>query len=135
MTEDIGFTGTREGMTDKQKRVFLQILTQFNDYSVFHHGLCLGADTEAHQLIRKHTNMAIYGHPGNNRSMQSLYLYSDCDYLSPATGNIERNHAIIHRTDVLIACPFTKEEIIRSGTWATIRYARKSHREIIIIEP
>lgn len=36
---------------------------------------------------------------------------------------------------MLIAFPPSKEEITRSGTWSTIRYARKCHKSLIIVYP
>jgi hypothetical protein len=37
---------------------------------------------------------------------------------------LERNHDIVDETTILIACP-NGEERMRSGTWATVRYARQ----------
>jgi hypothetical protein len=35
----------------------------------------------------------------------------------------------------VIAAPMSSAEILRSGTWATIRYARKAGKPVLIIWP
>jgi hypothetical protein len=45
-----------------------------------------------------------------------------------------RNHRIVDMTRVLVACP-DGEERQHSGTWATVRYARKRGKWIIIVYP
>jgi hypothetical protein len=47
---------------------------------------------------------------------------------------LKRNEDMIKKCDMLIACPIDKnKEILRSGTWATIRKARKLNRIIHIL--
>ena len=46
-----------------------------------------------------------------------------------------RNHNIVDSTDMLIGCPKEMQEQLRSGTLATIRYAKKKNKKIIIIFP
>jgi len=46
-----------------------------------------------------------------------------------------RNRDIVDATDMLIAAPATRKEVLRSGTWATIRYAKKMKKWIYIIYP
>jgi len=48
---------------------------------------------------------------------------------------LARNHNIVLETQELIATPFQAEEILRSGTWATIRFAKKLKRKVTIILP
>jgi len=48
---------------------------------------------------------------------------------------LARNQDIVDETEVLIAVPAQKKEIVRSGTWATIRRARKAGRLIYFIFP
>ena len=55
--------------------------------------------------------------------------------MHPAKDYLVRNHDIVDVCDVLVATPGQKEEQIRSGTWATIRYARKIRKQIIIVYP
>ena len=55
-------------------------------------------------------------------------------YMRKPKPYLERNKDIVDETGLLIATP-KGEEIVRSGTWSTIRYARKNHKKIIIIMP
>jgi hypothetical protein len=49
--------------------------------------------------------------------------------------HLQRNRNIVDAVQVMIACPRGFEEELRSGTWATIRYARKVGRKLYIIYP
>lgn len=40
-------------------------------------------------------------------------------------GHLKRDDRIVYHSDVLVAFPKTRNEVMRSGTWATIRRARK----------
>ena len=44
----IGFTGTRQGMTAEQKSALRNLLD--GGAGDFHHGDCIGADSEAHGI-------------------------------------------------------------------------------------
>jgi len=48
---------------------------------------------------------------------------------------LARNRDIVNMSDILIAAPGEKAEVLRSGTWATIRYARKMSRKLLVIYP
>ena len=52
----------------------------------------------------------------------------------PPKPYLKRNEDIVNKCDVLIACPIDKnKEILRSGTWATIRKARKLNKTIYLL--
>ena len=57
------------------------------------------------------------------------------EYMYPQQEYLNRNHNIVDASEILIACPAQTEEVIRSGTWATIRYARKNNKIIRFIGP
>ena len=125
----VGFTGTQKGMTWQQiKEVNREILLL--SPSEFHHGDCIGADEEA-QKIAYRLSCSIHIHPpiiSTKRAFTSgNVLYMPKPYL-------ERNHDIVNAVYVLIACPKGKETL-RSGTWATIRYAISKKIRTIIIYP
>ena len=48
---------------------------------------------------------------------------------------IARDRDIVDETDELVATPLTREEQVQSGTWTTVRYARKKKKPVTIINP
>jgi predicted Rossmann fold nucleotide-binding protein DprA/Smf involved in DNA uptake len=49
---------------------------------------------------------------------------------------LKRNRAIVDGSEILVATPKEEDgEALRSGTWATVRYARKMGRVIYIVRP
>lgn len=134
---NIGFTGTRDGMSEAQyrwtKRIFHQCLTMTEN--TLHHGCCVGADSQAHTiacLIRSDgmIPIAIIGHPPTYTKWRAHLQGIDCERKPKLY--LERNHNIVDECDLLIACP-KGPEILKSGTWATVRYARRSGKPITII--
>lgn len=132
----IGFTGTRNGLTKRQFEALKQILTMYwKDQSEFHHGQCIGSDEMAHNYVKQLETVPIHIHPpaldtlifdAKPRKMDKVY--KERTYL-------ERNKDIVDATELLIGCPESNEEKQRSGTWSTIRYARKNNKSVIIIFP
>lgn len=57
------------------------------------------------------------------------------DFTYPEKDYLDRNRDIVNCTDILITCPSGYTEKLRSGTWATIRYARKIGKTVVIIFP
>ena len=45
-----------------------------------------------------------------------------------------RNMNIVNQSDVLIAAPKEEVEVLRSGTWSTIRKARNKGLQVIILD-
>lgn len=131
----VGFTGTREGMTPAQFKAFGDVWASSGPATEFHHGACVGADAEAVQHIAEMDEddvTAIHSHECNLKGMVSVDALLLSDVKHPAAPPLERNRDIVRLTDQLIACPKGPEEM-RSGTWATIRYARKRLKVITII--
>jgi len=128
----IGFTGTRKGMTAKQKDSLLRILTEYRP-SEFHHGDCLGADAEAHSITQTHcTTARVIIHPPTNPAQRA---FCHGDGYRVGKEYLARNRDIVDESDMLVAAPETREEHQRSGTWATIRYARKRSMAVVVLEP
>lgn len=128
----VGFTGTQIGMTEKQKEkaMFLFGVLQMRE---FHHGDCIGADADAHRMmLLMHRGRWVIIHPPLNPSKRAFCKEGK---ILPEKDYIPRNHDIVDSTDVLIATPKTMEEELRSGTWATVRYARRRNKDVLIIYP
>lgn len=190
----VGFTGTRRGMTDEQKATFERYLGGLciqqhqgqhqelsrsemrrierqsldTEYLELHHGCCVGADTEAHEIYlqvmlimgRHSRETQIVCHPpkdtkhldkrweypddarpfyganyftGPDRALKTPIRYME-RMLHPRP-YLDRNHDIVDATDVLIAVPNSVKEELRSGTWATIRYAKRTKQPLMVIPP
>jgi hypothetical protein len=125
----MGFTGTRHGMTNEQEQEFKKLIMA-KDFEEFHHGMCNGSDEQAHHIVEEEKqNVKIIGHPPKfTGSLASL----PCYFLMKADTYLIRNRNIVDATDILVATPDTKERP-RSGTWSTVRYARKKQKKIYII--
>lgn len=129
----IGFTGTRHGMTPYQKGALAQALSLLEDVSEAHHGDCVGGDVDFHNIIRasfKGTRIVV--HPSSSPSWRA-YLVGDI-ILQPKEPLI-RNHDIVDSSDLLFAASHELSERLRSGTWATIRYARQIKKPHTILWP
>lgn len=120
----LGFTGTQIGMSERQMRSFTSIIRDYKKYPIdeFHHGDCIGADSDSHKMIRLWCGCQIIGHPPTN-GVKRAFLCVDREL--PPEDYLVRNRAIVDSVDLLIAAPRTDGEELRSGTWATIRYGRK----------
>jgi hypothetical protein len=118
-----GFTGTRHGMSDEQKE-HLRELFALGDISEFHHGDCIGADAEAH-YIAADFNIPIIIHPPTNSVARAFCIGATIEL--PPKDYLTRNHDIVDCCDILLAAPKTAREEQRSGTWATVRYAKRKH--------
>ena len=128
----IGFTGTQRGMTKAQQRNVIECIMRAKwGQDQFAHGDCIGADEDLHNLVRL-AGLPITIYPPINESKRAFchgaFEMEPKDYL-------ERNHDIVDASDVLWACPGGMEEELRSGTWATIRYARSQNKPVVIFYP
>jgi hypothetical protein len=119
---DLGFTGTRRGMTERQSitlRGLLYHLNAENNDDVFHHGGAIGADTEAATLAKQY-EWQLEEHLPEDEGAEFL---------------LARNCEIVEACDLLIAAPASLKEVRRSGTWYTIRFARRVEKSVIILDP
>lgn len=124
-----GFTGTSQGMSDDQKAAVKNYLID-NFGGSFHHGDCVGADAEASEIAAE-LGLWIVVHPPENESKRAFC--QKVRVILPPKPYLERNRDIVNSCDRLIATPLEGGEILRSGTWATVRYARKVGKPVTII--
>jgi len=126
-----GFTGTRYGMTEEQKSALRTFLS--GGSGEFHHGDCVGADSEAHDIAEDCGYCPVL-HPPSD------YRFRAWKEVPPSLMRIEkpymtRNRDIVDETIALIAAPAEAAEQPKGGTWSTVRYARRLGRSIVLLLP
>jgi hypothetical protein len=116
----IGFTGTREGLSLTQRfalRATLTLLTP-QGANEFHYGthknVPLLADDEAADIA-------------------DVFGYALKPHEASSGTELRRNAEIVGAVELLVAAPLTNAEQLRSGTWATVRYARKRGIPIVML--
>jgi hypothetical protein len=135
----IGFTGTRNGMTDPQKAAF-KLLACRRSPTEFHHGACLGADADAEGMIVCDHVVAHPGKPasGARNPYVSESAVAAAHEVRPVQTHFARNRNIVDETDILIATPWQTERPAKGtggGTWYTIEYGEKRGKPVHIIWP
>lgn len=126
----IGFTGSRDGISEKALIVLHNFLSSIS-IEEFHHGDCVGADQSLHNII-KSKGIPIFIHPPSDNKLRAFC--ADAIILTPKN-YLQRNKDIVNSSDFLLALPSTNHDIVRSGTWSTIRYARNINKPVLIIYP
>lgn len=134
----VGYTGTQSGMTNRQKLILgslFDLLVQHHGAMTLHHGDCVGGDAEAHAIALV-LGLRVVIHPPANSKRQAFCKGPD-DRVAwrPARAYLERNREISDESQQLLAAPKGMEEEMRSGTWSTVRYARKTLKPTTIIWP
>lgn len=149
----IGFTGTRDGMTEAQ-RVQVDLLLRdeaFKRYDILpgfvaHHGDCIGADAEFNDLAMGWAHV-IEIHPPSDPKARAFCdeLWTHREYmemkttlpeliLHPEKPYHDRNDDIVAASDLLIATP--KSTVNRTGgTWYTIRKAWELGVAVRVVGP
>lgn len=116
----LGFTGSRHGMSQNQREQFALAVSDLQPVE-FHHGDCLGADEQAHDIVRLFCpDTRIVVHPPES---DYLRAYKEGDIILESFGYIVRDRNIVDSTDALYATPYTDYYQPKSGSWFTIRYA------------
>lgn len=140
---NIGITGSRRFPRIQQRTKFGGILARlastYPGIVAIHHGCCTGADEQAHQIARRIPGCQIFGYPGMDKLGNSPYRMQERDGFTELYEPDEyatRNLRIVKASAVMIACPQYPEDdprSLRSGTWQTVRYARRMHKPILCI--
>lgn len=125
----VGFTGTQIGMSQRQQQALIAFL-RHNEINEFHHGDCIGADYQAH-VVAVHFKIPVVIHPPSIETKRAWC--EEVTILEPKP-YLDRNHDIVDACDALIAAPSSDDEELRSGTWATVRYARKRRLPIVFLK-
>lgn len=135
MKLQIGFTGTKNGMTSRQRELIRNKLLnlKFEGFQYVHHGDCIGADAQFHEIALS-IGFHVVIHPPSNPRLRA-HLHDAYTQILPVKEYLQRNHDIVNASSIMLATPKGDIEEIRSGTWATVRYARKNKKEIHIFYP
>lgn len=137
----LAFTGTRKGMTPRQHAIVKQILEEFeNQIVIATHGCCVGADAEFHDLCLHFSVAFIDVWPSNIAKMTAKLTPTPLSSSSRVIIHepqppLDRNWDIIREADLVVACPESAVESLRSGTWAAVRYADQLNKTIKVIKP
>ncbi len=128
----VAFTGTQQGMSAAQERVFPNVLCALAAVGDWlHHGDCIGADMHAHDHAVS-VSLLVHVHPC---TLAAKRAWRAGNAMSIPLPPLDRNRVMVDDCEALIACPKSMVEELRSGTWATIRYARKRKKPVHIIWP
>lgn len=129
------FTGTRNPPPSAKNTVRLYLMTLDPEVDELVIGCCIGVDTivgeEGHKL-----GFQVHGVVPANRSQVPPYWIDFCtswEFMPKDTDYMDRNQRIVDISTDLTAFPLDAVEHQRSGTWATVRRARKASKSVIII--
>ena len=126
----VGVTGTKFGAKLSQLRLFRTFTGDWPEGTIVHHGDCVGFDDQAHTIVMEEGfNTEI--HPPDNPKNRAfckgaIKVHDPLPYLV-------RDDFIVEAAMKLYAAPSGLKERLRSGTWATIRRARKKGIPIVIM--
>jgi len=111
--------------------VLIRELLELDGVSEGHHGDCIGADRDFDGLCGMY-GIVRHAHPGTGKGDKRAYC--PAEVVHDPLPYLDRNKVIVQYADILIACPQGPERL-RSGTWSTVRYARKVETPVILIWP
>ncbi len=130
----LAFTGSKDRVTIPQKQRLLCELKAARDegFLWMHNGDCVQGDAIAAGLWAD-LNRKIMLHPPLKDGYRAFIDYADV--VCEPRGYLERDQDMVECSERPYACPQTFDEQRRSGTWTTIRYARKLRMKIVIVLP
>lgn len=132
----VGVSGTQKGITLYQNVRVMEFLEEW-DWTELHHGNCVGADEEIAMIAmcvrmpNEENKEEIVAHPTIHKQQSKRHYF---DRSMPNFPPLVRNHNIVDVTQRMIICP-GGIHTLRSGTWATFRYAVRKHKIIHLIPP
>lgn len=132
---DVSFTGTsHHDLTTHQAAGLTSYLRQYGSVMrSLHLGDCVRADEQMYDIA---CAAGLYDmiilHPPTNRRKRAFCFAQRTMRPRPY---IMRNHMMVEACDELLAAPAQAKEVVRSGTWATIRHARRLDKHIVYFYP
>jgi hypothetical protein len=139
----IGFTGTREKLTDLQLAWLYETLEmgkRDGTIKEVHHGACLGADAAVHAAAIDN-DLFIHVWPPVNMK----YVAPEClsppftkVTIHPRMQYLDRDRQIVGAAAGLVALPKHNEQperMLWGGTWYTVDFAQRMNKPVIICYP
>jgi hypothetical protein len=141
----LAFTGTRRGLTPAQLAALRVVLAEIRFHnSVVHNGAAEGADEEMLDLLAEGLagRPTVHLWPCNRERQQWAFEWAlafskalhPSARVHPTAPPLERNRRMVAAASVVVACPDGPERL-RSGTWSTVRAARRRGREVVLVWP
>ena len=125
----VGMTGSRDGLSTKQKALCKEFLETL-EATEFHHGDCVGADAKTHKIARE-LGLYIIVHPPEKNDLRA---FCEGDESRKTKGYLARNRDIVSESKVMLGFP-KQERQSKGGTWYTIKHAKKQGKKTYIIYP
>lgn len=135
----IGFTGTRDGLTNQQLAWLVTTFEtgkQDGTIQEVHHGACVGADAAVHaQAIE--LGIPIHVWPPVNMKYVAVETLTGHPLVTvhPRMQYLDRDRQIVGRTAGLVALPKhdkQPERMLWGGTWYTVDFAERMSKPVII---
>lgn len=133
----VSFTGTQVGMTGKQVDTLTSILATIERPFFGIHGDYIGSDAQFDSIARlavEFSHMVVRPMRNAGSKRAHCWLGAD-DTVHEPREPLLRNRDIVDDGEVLFATPKEPNQVLRSGTWATVRYATSAGKPIIVILP
>lgn len=137
----VAVTGTERGGTTAQLRLARAILFAWSP-TVLIHGGCIGVDDELDQLacelsIRREVFPAQVDYKKRVPEHLLLGRKHSSVVIHPVQPPLVRNRIMVRRASRALALPGEAREVVRSGTWATVRFARTllPREYVVVIAP
>lgn len=127
--QHISFAESRNGLSDAKTAALAQVLVSLEPLTL-HHGDCVGADARAHQIAEA-AGWPTVTHPPLDESLRAFCRATETRH---PMHYLVRNEDIVRESSQLVACPDGPEHD-KSGTWSTVRYARRYQKPVTLVLP
>lgn len=121
-------------MTHAQRFTLLDVLRGLEPFYA-HHGDCIGADEEFHDTTFLAQCLKRVIHPPLDNTKRAFCVPARGDVVRPPDEYLVRNQTIVNSSTHMIAAPGQDTEQLRSGTWSTVRQARRAQRPLALVLP
>jgi hypothetical protein len=129
----IGITATQRGLVERQREVAEELFLRFDPARLVH-GDCVGGDEDIHYLFQQaFPKKTIIIRPCDIRHKRAFCIGFHEEH--PEEPPLMRNQKIVNESHILLGFPGEQNEVTRSGTWSTIRYAKRIGKPVIVIYP